>query len=352
MTRKYGFAARFGALAVVGALFLAACGGGDKTAAPREKPPPSTTTTTIPVPTAPFTGLPDPDGVANARASVAVKIENSPDARPQSGLDIADIVYEEVVEGGITRFWAVFNSQAPENIGPVRSVRAMDPGIIRPLGGVIAYSGGTEPNVAGVRATGLVWVDENNAGDDFFRESSRYAPHNLYARSARLFMRGGEPVPPRPMFKYLEDGAAFVGESVASFHANFDQGYDVTYVWDAVAGGWKRFQGDDPFMAVGTTFPQAQVAPTNVIVQFIPYPRGAEGELFGSGDAWIFSDGQLIRGRWARTFPGAPTTFTDAAGVPVLLTPGRTWVELFPVGRTVDVVSGAPPITTTTTTAP
>ena len=152
MTQKIRIGPRFVALAVASALALSACSGDGTSAAPqRKKAPPSTTTTTIPVPTAPFTGLPDPDGVANARSSVAVKIENSPDARPQSGLDVADIVYEEVVEGGITRFWAVFNSKAPEVIGPVRSVRAMDPAIVWPLGGVIAYSGGTGPNVAGVR---------------------------------------------------------------------------------------------------------------------------------------------------------------------------------------------------------
>ena len=72
-----------------------------------------------------------------------MKIENTPEARPQSGLDVADVVYEEVVEGGITRFWAIFNSHAPDHVGPIRSVRRMDPDIVSPLGGVVAYSGGT-----------------------------------------------------------------------------------------------------------------------------------------------------------------------------------------------------------------
>ncbi len=352
--QKSRFTARFIALALASTLALAACNSADKTAAPkRKKLPPSTTTTTIPAPVAPFTGLPDPEGVANARSSVAVKIENSPQARPQSGLDVADIVYEEVVEGGITRFWAVFNSKVPEVIGPVRSVRAMDPPIVWPLGGVIAYSGGTTPNVAAVRATGLVWVDENNAGDNFFRSSSRSAPSNLYARSALLFQRGGKPVPPDPMFEYLEDDAAFVGESVASFHVNFDQGYDVTYVWDAGIGRWKRSQGGGPFMAVGSTFTATQVAPTNVIVQFVNYPRGSEGQLVGApGEAWYFSNGQVVRGHWEKAFPGAATRFVNAFGVPIRLTPGSTWVELFPTGRTVDVVPGAPPATTTSTSAP
>jgi hypothetical protein len=338
----------------VGALLAASCGGGDEVATKKQKPePPSTTTTTLPVPTAPFTGLPDPDGVANGRQSVAVKIENSPDARPQSGLDVADIVYEEVVEGGITRFWAVFNSQAPDNIGPVRSVRRMDPNIVKPLGGLIAYSGGTQPNVDLVRATGLVWVDENNAGDTFYRADDRSAPHNLFAVRDKLFARGGQPVPPPRMFSYVdvEQGQQFTGSPVVQLHVNFDQGYDVTYDWDAASGGWARSQGGEPFMAIGSTgFQPARVTPKNVIVQLIPYPAGSDGNVMGGGEAWIFSNGQMIHGTWERPIPDWPTSFWDDAHQPILLTPGNTWVELLPVGRTVDIVPGAPPSTTTTST--
>ena len=90
-----------------------------------------------------------PDGVvANALASLGVKIENTPEAAPAVGPRQADVVYEEVVEGGITRFWAIFNSTAPENVGPIRSVRSMDPNIVLPLGGVVAFSGGTEPTTS------------------------------------------------------------------------------------------------------------------------------------------------------------------------------------------------------------
>jgi len=340
------------ALFMVGGLVLAACGGGGDTAA-KKAAPPSTTTTTIPIPKAPFTGLPDPTGVSLTRSSVAVKIENTPDARPQSGLDVADVVYEEVVDGGITRFWAVFNSKAPENIGPVRSVRAMDPQVVTPLGGVVAYSGGTQPNVAAIRATGLVWVDENNAGDAFFREPTRNAPHNLYARSALLWQRGGQPVPPVPLFGYVdaEKGQKFTGEPVTSFHVNYELGYDVSYVWDANVAGWMRFsRTNEPFMAAGIV--PAQVSATNVITQFVPYAGFGEGNLLGSGDAWIFSNGQLVRATWAKPFIGSVTAYRDAAGAPILLTPGRTWVELVPTGKTVDLVSPPPPPGPPPTVAP
>jgi len=331
------------ALLVAGGLVVAACGGGDDSTASKRKAAPSTTTT-VPIPIAPFTGLPDKAGDSQTRSSVAVKIENTPEARPQSGLDVADVVYEEVVDGGITRFWAVFNSQAPENIGPVRSVRAMDPQIVTPLGGVVAYSGGTEPNVAAIRETGLVWVDENNAGDAFFREPTRSAPHNLYARSAQLWQRGGQPVPPVPLFGYVdtEKGQSFTGEPVTSFHVNYELGYDTSYVWDATVGGWMRFQRtNEPFLSA--TEPPAQVNATNVIVEFIPYAGFGEGNMTGTGEAWVFSNGQLVKGTWVKPFIGSITEYKDAAGAPILLTPGRTWVELFPTGKTVDVVSAPPP---------
>lgn len=339
-------------LGLVVAVALAACGGEGATAQPKRRPP--ATTTTVAIPIAPFTGLPDPTGIAQTRSSLAVKIENTPEARPQSGLDQADIVYEEVVDGGITRFWAVFNSAAPENVGPIRSVRAMDPGIVSPLHGVVAYSGGTSGNVDLIRAAPVVWVDENNASDSFFREPTRDAPHDLYGRTALLWQRGGQPVPPTPMFTYQPEGGAFAGESIGSFHVNLELGYDFTWVWDATVAGWKRFQRtNEPFMATG--IPEVHVSAPNVIVQFTEYGGAGEGNLYGSGEAWVFSNGQLVRGTWQRTYPEAPTVFLDALGQQIPLTPGRTWVELVPTGRVVDLVPGPPIIaptpSTTSTTA-
>lgn len=345
------------AMGAVAAVALAACGGSDKSATKQHKPPAIVTTTTTPVPAAPLTGLPDTKGVANGRYSLGVKIENTPEARPQSGLDVADVVYEEVVEGGITRFWAFFNSAAPDTVGPIRSVRAMDPNVVTPFGGVVTFSGGTPPNVALMRAAPVVNVDENNANDAFFRERTRPAPHNLYGRTELLFQRGGKPVPPNAQFEYVAEGQAFAGEPVAQFHVNFQQGYDNTYVWDEAASGWKRFQRtNEPFFAIGSTPGSVQVAPMNVIVQFVTYDGAGEGNLYGTGDAWIFSDGQLVRGRWARSFPGSPTLFTDATGKAIRLAPGRTWVELFPAGGVVDVTPGpaapAPSSSTASTTKP
>ena len=145
------------ALVATLALFLTACGGGgSKSAVPKRTTTtvPATTTTVAP-PTAPLTGLPDPTGASRARPVLSVKVENTPDARPQAGIDQADVVYEEVVEGNITRFLAMFNSTVPAVIGPVRSVRQEDPDIVWPVGGIFAYSGGAAVNVDAINAAPL-----------------------------------------------------------------------------------------------------------------------------------------------------------------------------------------------------
>jgi hypothetical protein len=319
--------------AVAVAVLASACASERSTSAPSTTKAPSTTagpattTTTTPgPPIAPLTGLPDPSGESLKRPALLAKIENTPDARPQSGLNAADVVYEEVVEGGITRFWAVFSTTAPDVIGPIRSVRGIDPAIIWPIGGIAAFSGGTTFNVNAVRAAPVTWIDESNAGDAFFREPTRFAPHNLYGRTQRLWARGGDPVPPRPLFQYLVAGYVSPGDPVSSFRVGFSAGYDPTYTWDAASRTWLRSYGATPFKDVNGQ----QVAPANVIVQFVPGAADGEGQLVGEGDALLFTDGKVRRGRWIRPDIAQPTRYVDEFGLPMLLTPGKTWVELPP----------------------
>jgi hypothetical protein len=103
---------------------------------------PTSTTTLKAGPTAPLTGLPDPSGLTKHRAALTIKIDNTPEAMPQYGIEDADVVYEEIVEGGITRLAAIFNSQLPTQVGPVRSVRRTDREIVFPIRGIFAFSGG------------------------------------------------------------------------------------------------------------------------------------------------------------------------------------------------------------------
>ena len=339
------------------ALTAAACGGGDSKAAPVKRTTttvPATTTTVAP-PIAPLTGLVDPSGQSLTRPALSVKVENTDAARPQTGIDQADVVYEEVVEGNITRFVAVFNSTVPNVIGPVRSVRAEDPDIVWPLGGIFAYSGGAPVNVDAINAAPVHAVDESAAGDAMVRNESnqppRDAPHNLYGLGPALFALGGPPVPPKPLFQYLALTAAPVtAQGVLGMHVRFEAGYDPTWTWDGSTGTWKRAIGGVPQTVVGGT----QIAPANVVVQFTPYSGEAEAQTVGEGDAWIFSDGTVRTGRWVRPDRAQPAHYVDAAGAPILLRPGRTWVELLPAGAPVEVTNAPPPAATAppATTAP
>jgi Protein of unknown function (DUF3048) N-terminal domain/Protein of unknown function (DUF3048) C-terminal domain len=328
------------ALILAATLLAAACGGGGDDE-PEAEPKPEKKE--APEPTAPLTGLPDPDGTAASRQAMFVKIDNADfeGTRPQSGLELADVVYEEVVEYNITRFNAVFNSQIPEPVGPIRSVRAMDSDIVFPLGGTFAFSGGTEANVELIRQAPVTIVDENNAGDAFYRYDQKDAPHNLYGHGQALFDFGGEPIPPPSLFKYVGEGKSFTGdEPIGVFTVGFAQGYAPTYTWDDASGTWTRDIEGAPFVMENGT----QIAPTNVIVQFIQYgASGGEGTIVGEGDAWVFSDGQVARGRWVRPVREQVTQYVDAAGKEISLTPGTTWVEFLPIGAPVALQPPATP---------
>src|SRR4051794_12592228 len=240
MTRRASAAC---AVVVVLATLLAACSG----AGGNEKKPAETTTsaapttTTVAPPTAPLTGLSDPSGASHTRPALSVKVENTDASRPQAGIDQADVLYEEVVEGGITRFVAMFNSTVPAVIGPVRSVRAEDPDIVWPVGGIFAYSGGAPVNVEAINAAPVHAVDENTAGSAMVRNQQdqppRDAPHNLYGLGQPLFDLGGDPKPPPALFQYVANGApAVAGQGVIDFRVGFQEGYDPTWTWVAATG--------------------------------------------------------------------------------------------------------------------
>ncbi len=294
------------------------------------------------MPVAPETGLPDPTGQSLTRPALWVKIENTPVARPQTGLDQADVVYEQVTEAGITRFISLFNSQVPDVVGPIRSTRAMDSDVAAPLGGVFAYSGGIPQSVALISHAPVAAVDETAAGAAMFRDKSKKAPHNLYGHGADLLGLGnGQPTPIPPLFSYLSGGQAFAGDPVTSFTVDFDAPYAPTYTYDAASRHWMRSIGTEPFVASSGQ----QIAPTNVIVQYVacclPVPEGGIYITVGSGEAWVFSDGKVVKGTWSRDDRSQVTKFVDANGQTIGLNPGPTWVEFVPNGENVDVTPAA-----------
>jgi hypothetical protein len=317
------------ALAVVVA--LAACGGSSKKATKAS----AASKPKVPL-VAPLTGVADPTGVASKRCAVTVKIDNTQAGHPKYGVDQADVVYEEVVEGGITRLAAIFNSHDPSRVGPVRSVRKTDQSLVWPIGGVFAYSGGAPYAIASINTAPVVQLDENRAGPLMFRDHSRDRPFNLYAHVNFMYSKCGPRIPPPALFTYRAAGAAVGGIPATSVRVGFLAGFAVTWTWDAQSGTWKR----SIFGSPETVASGAQLAPKNVVVMFVPYlggdPRdgniGAEAALTGHGTAVVFTAGKQSLGTWSRPDKTRPAQLLDSAGKPIALTPGQTWVELPDVG--------------------
>ena len=341
--------AAFAAVAA-GATILASCGGHSK---PKAVPTtsttvPETTTTTLP-PTAPLTGLPQPDANQLNATAVVVKIDNLDAARPQTGLSSADVVYEEQVEGGLTRLAAIFQSKYPTVAGPVRSGRLTDEGIGEDLNHpVYAMSGTNGIFLPKLRAQPWWEVDDGNRADLFYRAAGRSAPHNLYTNIASLAKAAKTPTPPGPLFQYRLPNTPLTGAGVAPA-SHLAYGFPhaaISWDFNAQFGAWMRDQNGTP--DVDNT--GAQLKATNVVVLFVQYvisgyatgeggPPAAipDGILTGSGQALFLSGGQVVKGTWTRSSLTSPATYTDSAGAPILLAPGNTWVELAISGTTAAV---------------
>jgi hypothetical protein len=306
----------------------------------KKSAPPTTTTTPAAVPIAPLTGLPDPGGAALTRSALTVKIENTPEALPQWGIDQADVVYEEIVNGGITRLAAIFNSQAPAKIGPVRSVRPTDTQVVWPLGGIFAYSGGAPYAIASIETVpSLKLVDEDVAGTAMFRDPNLYAPHNLFGISPQLFAFGGTPTPPPALFSYRGATQKVKGSKVASFVVPFPSIYPVTWTWDSTSASWDRTL----FGKADVTGTGVRESPKNVVVMFVNYVNGigtlnSYADLQGSGVADVFTDAKEVQGTWSRgSSKSDVVTYQTSGGKTIALTPGQTWVELLDDGTTLSV---------------
>ena len=306
----------------------------------------ATSTTTVPKkkpgPVAPLTGLPDPSKVTKHRSALTIKIDNTPEAYPHAGVEDADVVYEEIVEGGITRLAAIFNSRIPTVVGPVRSVRRTDREIVFPIGGIFAFSGGAEYAVRSIATAPVKLYTESNSGAAMFRVPKRYPPHNLFANAALLMAKDGKPRPPPALFSYSSGPRVAHGPRVKSFVVGFTEGYATTYTWNPKTRSWDRTIFGSP----DVTTNGVRISPKNVVVMSVHYIGGvgvidSYAQLIGSGNVEVFTNGTLQRGTWSRPNLRARTVYKNASGKLIDLTPGQTWVELLDVSEGVSVTAAA-----------
>ena len=289
-------------------------------------------TTTLAVPTgtarAPLTGLSAPAASLNRNAIVS-KIDASPDAMPQVGLDLADIIYEVKIEWG-SRYIAVWHSQVPAVIGPHRSARTTDPDLLAQFGHpLFAFSGANRGVVQALAwTTWKTGVGPGEVPDAWFRDEQRPYPHNLFAFTDVLRTRPAPPVWPTPVFEYHAPDAAPGGLPVVGFETY--PGVKDQFQWDAALGGWRHRIWEREHVHPNG----APIAPRNVVVLETAYtkswadPNSPEAISIGAGRAWVFTGGTVRAGTWGRSQRTDPWNLRDAAGVPLTLDPGTTWVVL------------------------
>jgi len=271
-----------------------------------------------------------------ARPALSAKIDNHPAARPQVGLDETDIVFEELVEGGMTRYVAIWHSILPAEIGPVRSVRPMDPEIVSPFGGVFAYSGGQQRFVDMMRAAPVYNAihGQPDTAATFYRTGAKVAPHNVLVKAQELIAEHlDKPAPPK-QFDYAatveESTAVVAGNPVAAMTTRFSGFSSPSWEWDGTKGKFVRFQTNG---AADSAASGNQIAATNVVVLFvgidviedIPTTR-----LVSQGTGYVATGGSIVEVTWIKATAESPIVLTAKSGQPVLLGKGNTWIELLP----------------------
>lgn len=289
--------------------------------------------------TCPLTGEEPKNEAIVERAAVGVKIENAAVARPLSGLEDADLVYEELVEGGETRFMAIFHCTDTKKGGPVRSARIVDPSLLQPITQILGFSGANQPVLDALNEAGVVALTETAAGAAMERvpRDGLTSEHTLYANSAKLRRAASKDFsdpPPEDMFKFGELEAR--GKKASTITLNFGGASTITY--DYSGDAWSRSQDGVPFLSESGD----QIAPTNVIVEehivnFSDTIFDAAGnpsieieDDTGSGHAVLFRNGRAIVGRWVRESKDAPVIFERKSGDQMVFASGSIWIELVP----------------------
>lgn len=320
--------------AVSGSLLLSGCGGGDE---PSEEASPADVaegTSLEQLQTWPLTGeRVGGEGTAEKdRPVLVVKMDNTSSAAPQLGLSKADLVVEELVEGGSTRLAAFFYEALPDKVGPVRSMRATDIGIVQPVGAAVVTSGAASQTVARMVDAGVTFFNEGAPG--MSRDTARSAPYNLFD-DLTVTAKEVEGKTARPD-DYLDWGSADdlpQGRPAAAFSAVFSAGH--TTDWRSTPDGYVN---DNTFAADGDEFPAQNVLVLRVEVGDAGYtdPAGnpvPESDLTGTGPATLFHDGRMVEGTWSKSALDAPvelTTGTGKAEETLEVPAGHTWIELVP----------------------
>lgn len=324
-------------------LMLSACTGkpvdNEPNPAPEQPPAPTVETPVEEEPTfaytAPLTGL--GTNQPPEQRPIMVMINNAPQARPQSGLNQADLIYEVLAEGEMTRFLTVFQSQRPEVIGPVRSIRPYFIQIGAGFDAVLIHSGGSPDALATLSRSDYSHVDEIPNGKYFWREQFRKPPHNLYTKPELIeqaiadkgMRKTVEPI----HFPFLpEDAVIAEGEPAKKVEITFHSLNKAMFQYDTEQKKYLRFTNGEPHLDL---VDNQQLAATNLLVvaarhRILDSEGRREVDVVGPGDGYLFRQGKAQKIKWKRS-NGVIRAYADETMTKELpLLPGQTWVEIVP----------------------
>ncbi|MCL2438188.1 MAG: DUF3048 domain-containing protein [Coriobacteriia bacterium] len=302
----------------------------------------------------PLTGLEAENPQVTLGRTLSVKIDNHPQSGSKVGINSADVVFETLAEGGITRFNAVYQSDVPEQVMPVRSARDSDLHVVSQFGDSLFFYSGGNANVLGkLRDAGVTSMAHGTIGSDLYgRYSGRSAPHNLFVELAKAYevaTSKGFDVATAESIAGLEFSNSKSNELTPSSayrtateaHVPFSPLSDTRWTWDSenklwlrAAGGVTQYDGAS----------DEQISADNVVVMWARHSEGSRAgggtvtydiDLVGGGNVAIFSDGKRFDGTWEGS-ADAPPVFKDAEGNSILLTPGRTWISVVPLDQEID----------------
>lgn len=279
------------------------------------------------------------------RPAIAVKVENTAAARPQSGLEDADIVWETIIDFDVSRFIAVYHSRTPETVGPVRSARPVDLRIITPMKPLLVFSGAQTRMLKRIADTEEVQSVEHGRAPGLDRISSRRAPHNVYADLATIWKDADadHSAPPQQELafaaKAAEASAVVDGTSAKSITIGLSSAARPGWTWSGDAKAWLRSEGSAKAMSASGK----QLRAKNVVLletKQIDSSMDAQGgamvpdqEFAGKGKALVATGGKVVEATWRKKNAASPLELVDADGEPVLLAPGNTWIEMLNKGQ-------------------
>lgn len=318
------------ASAVIASLVLAGCGGDDpESDDPGQTTAPEETLSS----TWPLTGLDvgDEESADKSHPVLVVKMDNTSSSAPQAGLGQADLVVEELVEGGLTRLAAFYYSQLPKKVGPVRSMRASDIGIVKPVDGEMVTSGAAGVTIGRLQEAGVKFHGEGAPG--LYRADDRRSPYNVMVDLDELAgSMDREDARPSDYLPWGEAADLPAGRKATTVAASFSGGHTTNWTF---RGG--KYHNDNTFAAEGDRFRADTVLVLRVKVGDAGYtdPAGnpvPETKLTGNGRALVFHGGRVVRGSWAKDKLGGALVLRTRAGE-LVVPAGNVWVELVPTGN-------------------